>query len=243
MAFLGIGLGQILAVSTQPLFNRSVLLILFAILGHQFLTIYARQYRRTAEASGGKAPPEARLVTGFFGAVLCPFGLLLFGLLSFRDVPWILPILGSSFFGAGMVYAYTGTFTYLVEYVCRSLLHETELMGDSAYRPVAASALASNSFLRSAFAAGFPLYVPLSFRYGGSLTGLEIREPDVCAPRAGWRYMPSWRAHGSLRSITVHLSPCWSTATGTLSACCIVGPDASIWSAQPVSPRVTSRAQ
>ena len=29
----------------------------------------------------------------------------------------------------------------------------------SAYRPVAASALASNSFLRSAFAAGFPLYV------------------------------------------------------------------------------------
>jgi len=28
----------------------------------------------------------------------------------------------------------------------------------SAYRPVAASALASNSFMRSAFAAGFPLF-------------------------------------------------------------------------------------
>lgn len=54
---------------------------------------------------------------GFYGAVLCPLGLLLLGLLSFREVPWILPILGSSFFGMGMVYSYTSTFTYLVEWV------------------------------------------------------------------------------------------------------------------------------
>jgi hypothetical protein len=76
-----------------------------------------RQYRKSAQANGGKAPPEARLIAGMFGAFLCPFGLLLFGLTSFRDVPWIIPILSSSFFGVGMVYAYTSTFTYLVEYV------------------------------------------------------------------------------------------------------------------------------
>jgi len=35
------------------------------------------------------------------------------------------------------------------------------LADNSAYRPVAASALASNSFMRSAFAAGFPLYVTI----------------------------------------------------------------------------------
>jgi uncharacterized membrane protein YedE/YeeE len=47
--------------------------------------------------------------------IACPLGLLLLGLLSFENVPWILPILGSLFFGVGMVYSFTSTFTYLVE--------------------------------------------------------------------------------------------------------------------------------
>ncbi|KAL7424205.1 hypothetical protein Q5752_001791 [Cryptotrichosporon argae] len=123
LAFLGIGLGQVLAVASQAYFNR--------------------EYRRVAAASpDGKAPPEARLTIGKYGAVLGPLGLLLFGLTSFRTVHWIVPILMTSAFGAGMVLAFTGVFTYLVD----------------AYRPVAASALASNSFMRSAFAAGFPLF-------------------------------------------------------------------------------------
>ena len=37
------------------------------------------------------------------------------GLLSFKQVPFILPIIFSAFFGWGMVYSYTATFTYLVE--------------------------------------------------------------------------------------------------------------------------------
>ncbi|GFZ43023.1 hypothetical protein JCM24511_00741 [Saitozyma sp. JCM 24511] len=123
LCFLGIGLGQVLAVLSQPLFHR--------------------HYRQiAARSTDGIAPPESRLIPGFFGVIACPLGLLLLGLLSFDNVPWILPILGSLFFGVGMVYSFTSTFTYLVD----------------AYRPVAASALASNSFLRSAFAAGFPLF-------------------------------------------------------------------------------------
>ena len=55
---------------------------------------------------------------------------------------WIVPILGSIPFGTGIAFVFTGTFTYLV----------------TAYRPIAASAMASNSALRSAFAAGFPLF-------------------------------------------------------------------------------------
>lgn len=54
-----------------------------------------------------------------------------------------------------MVYAYTSTFTYLVD----------------AYRPVAASALASNSFLRSAFAAGFPLFGNQMYEKLGAVGG------------------------------------------------------------------------
>jgi hypothetical protein len=123
LAFLGIGAGQLIAAGTQPYFNK--------------------QYKATAARSpGGIAPPEARLVVGMYGAVLCPLGLLLLGLTCFANVHWIVPIILSSFFGWGMVYAYSSTFTYLVD----------------AYRPVAASALASNSFLRSTFAAGFPLF-------------------------------------------------------------------------------------
>lgn len=90
-----------------------------------------------------------------YGAVLAPLGLLLFGLTSFPNVPWIIPILSTMFFGMGMVYAYTSTFTYLVD----------------AYRPVAASALASNSFLRSAFAAGFPLFGNQMYEQLGAVGG------------------------------------------------------------------------
>lgn len=114
-----------------------------------------RKYRQTVIACGGAAPPEARLVAGMYGAFLCPLGLLLFGATSLPNVPWIIPILSTIFFGMGMVYAYTSTFTYLVD----------------AYRPVAASALASNSFLRSAFAAGFPLFGNQMYERLGAVGG------------------------------------------------------------------------
>lgn len=45
-------------------------------------------------------------------------------------------------FGTGVIYAYMSIWTFLVH----------------AYRPHAASAMAGNSFVRSAFAAAFPLF-------------------------------------------------------------------------------------
>jgi len=123
MAFLGIGVGQLIAAATQPYFNYL--------------------YRKHAARSpGGIAPPEARLVAGMYGAILAPLGLVLLGATCEKHVHWIVPIIMSSFFGWGLIYAFSSSFTFLVD----------------AYRPVAASALASNSFLRSTFAAGFPLF-------------------------------------------------------------------------------------
>ena len=101
-----------------------------------------RKYRRDGAANSGVAPPEARLPMGKYGAIACPVGLLLFGLTSFRNVHWIVPIIFSSGFGMGIVFSYTAVLTYLVD----------------AYRPVAASALASNSFLRNITAGAFPLF-------------------------------------------------------------------------------------
>ncbi len=70
---------------------------------------------------------------------------------TYRSVPWIVPIIASVPFGSGMFYVYTSVFTYLV----------------TAYRPIAASAMAANSALRSSFAAAFPLFArPMYVRLG-----------------------------------------------------------------------------
>ncbi|OXG97628.1 hypothetical protein C345_02003 [Cryptococcus neoformans A2-102-5] len=122
LAFIGIGLGELFAIVVQLLLR-----------GH---------YRHVALSHGGTAPPEVRLVPGMYGALIAPLGLLLLGTTSLPKVPWIIPILGSTFFGCGLVLALSSTFTYLID----------------AYRPVAASALSSNNFLRAVFACAFPLF-------------------------------------------------------------------------------------
>lgn len=54
----------------------------------------------------------------------------------------MVPIVSSLPFGSGTFFIFTSVFTYLV----------------TAYRPIAASAMAANSALRSSFAAAFPLF-------------------------------------------------------------------------------------
>ncbi|KAG5350458.1 hypothetical protein C0989_010956 [Termitomyces sp. Mn162] len=70
---------------------------------------------------------------------------------TYPRVPWIVIIIASIPFGAGIYFVFTSTFTYLV----------------TAYRPIAASAMASNSALRSAFAAVFPIFArPMYLKLG-----------------------------------------------------------------------------
>jgi hypothetical protein len=60
---------------------------------------------------------------------------------TYKQIHWIVPIIASVLFGTGICFAFTSTFTYLVV----------------AYRPVAASAMAGNAFIRALFAFTFPL--------------------------------------------------------------------------------------
>jgi hypothetical protein len=87
---------------------------------------------------------------------------------TYRKVHWIVPIIASIPFGMGSILAFTSTFTYLVV----------------AYRPIAASALASNSFLRSTFAAAFPLFAPAMYHRLGTVgaTALLAGLATVMAP-------------------------------------------------------------
>ncbi|KAG5730017.1 hypothetical protein E4T56_gene20192 [Termitomyces sp. T112] len=131
LTFLGIGLGMILAISSQPYWNR-----LFA---HE------------ADRHRGQPPPEVRLLMGKLGGVLVPVGLFWMAFSTYPRVPWIVIIIASIPFGAGIYFVFTSTFTYLV----------------TAYRPIAASAMASNSALRSAFAAVFPIFArPMYLKLG-----------------------------------------------------------------------------
>ncbi|KAG2353275.1 MFS general substrate transporter [Suillus spraguei] len=126
LAFIGIGLGNILGLATQPLWKQGV--------SSFSLALYARE---TAKYNGDP-PPEMRLIMGQVGAILVPVGLFWLAFTTYPQVHWIAPIIASVPFGAGVYFVFTSTFTYLV----------------TAYRPIAASAMASNSALRSAFAAG-----------------------------------------------------------------------------------------
>ncbi|KAF9446914.1 MFS general substrate transporter [Macrolepiota fuliginosa MF-IS2] len=122
LGFLGIGVGMVLGLLTQPYWNRF--------------------YKRTSVENGGVLPPEARLYMGQVGAICVPVGLFWLAFTTYPAVPWIVPVLASVPFGCGIYFVFTSTFTYLV----------------TTYRPIAASAMAANSAMRSTFAAVFPLF-------------------------------------------------------------------------------------
>ncbi|KZV61185.1 MFS general substrate transporter [Peniophora sp. CONT] len=121
VCFLGIALGMILALASQPYWNRR-----------------ARRYRELY----GEPPPEASLVMGQVGGVLVALGLYVMAFTTYKSVSAAGPIIGSIPFGAGAFFVFTSSFTYIV----------------STYRPIAASAMASNTAMRCCFAAGFPLF-------------------------------------------------------------------------------------
>jgi len=110
-----------------------------------------RLFAREAAKHGGRAPPEVRLIMGQVGGVLVPAGLIWLAFTTYPHVHWVAPIIASIPFGSGVYFVFTSTFTYLV----------------TAYRPIAASAMASNSATRSVFAAAFPLFAgPMYKRLG-----------------------------------------------------------------------------
>ncbi|KXN89076.1 putative drug/proton antiporter YHK8 [Leucoagaricus sp. SymC.cos] len=148
LGFLGIGLGLILGLATQPYWNRF--------------------YTRVTEANEGQLPPETRLYMGQVGAICVPVGLFWLAFTTYPSVPWIVPIIASIPFGTGIYFVFTSTFTYLV----------------TTYRPIAASAMAANSAMRSTFAAVFPLFAGAMYKRLGTVgaTALLAGLTTIMAP-------------------------------------------------------------
>ncbi|KAK7221364.1 hypothetical protein V2G26_009367 [Clonostachys chloroleuca] len=97
---------------------------------------------QSAAAKCGAAPPEARLPPAIVGSVFVTVGLFWFAWTNCPGVHWIVSIIASGFFAAGMVLVFVGIANYLID----------------SYVIYAASVLAANTIIRSLFGAAFPLF-------------------------------------------------------------------------------------
>ncbi|KAK3905044.1 major facilitator superfamily domain-containing protein [Staphylotrichum tortipilum] len=127
LTFMGLLVAMVIACLTTPFWTG---------LRHRMVA------KRLRETGVLKDEPEDQLPPVIFGAPLITGGLFWFGFTTYPGIHWIVPIIGSGFFGLGMSLAFTGIFTFLVD----------------AYPRYAASALASNALVRCTFAAAFPLF-------------------------------------------------------------------------------------
>ena len=104
------------------------------------------RYKRAEDAGIAKgeigAPPEARLPPAMIGSVCIPIGLFIFAWTNYPSIHWIVCIIFTAPFGFGMVLVFLSIMNFLID----------------AYTIYAASVLAANSVLRSAFGAVFPLF-------------------------------------------------------------------------------------
>ncbi|KAI8628603.1 major facilitator superfamily transporter [Xylariaceae sp. FL1651] len=116
------------------------------------------RYRKICEANGGAPVPEARLPLALIGSILLPIGLFTFAWTNGPEIPWIVPIIASGIFGAGLVGVFLSCQNYLID----------------SYTIYAASVIAGSSILRSLFGAAFPLfttpmYDALGIHWGSSI--------------------------------------------------------------------------
>ncbi|KAI1815699.1 major facilitator superfamily transporter [Poronia punctata] len=118
-------------------------------------------YQRKLAANNGIPIPEWRLPIVIAGGVSFTAGIFWFGWTGYReDIHWIVPAASGILSGFGLLTIFLQSLNYLVD----------------AYLMFAASAIAANTFLRSLFGAGFPLFATYLFNgiginYAATLLG------------------------------------------------------------------------
>ncbi|KIW52900.1 hypothetical protein, variant 1 [Exophiala xenobiotica] len=108
--------------------------------------------------SGGKVAPELRLPPMMFGSFLFSSGMFLTGWTADPKFHWIAPVIGLYMTGLGFFTIFQAALNYLVD----------------TFQRYAASAVAANTFLRSCFAAAFPLIVTPLYDHVGIPWGTSI---------------------------------------------------------------------
>lgn len=101
-------------------------------------------YNKAFHAAGDRAVPEKRLPPMMLGSVLFAGGQFITAWTAEpQTAPWIAPVIGLYLMGCGFNTIFQAALNYLVD----------------TFRQYSASAVAANTFLRSMFAAGFPLAI------------------------------------------------------------------------------------
>lgn len=105
---------------------------------------FEKRFNRVMEANGGRPVPEERLPPMMVGSFLFTIGLFWVGWTGSypEHVHWIVPTIGSAFIGLGLITIFLPCINYIID----------------CYLFYAASAMAGNTLLRSAFGAAFPLF-------------------------------------------------------------------------------------
>ncbi|GME90563.1 unnamed protein product [[Candida] boidinii] len=107
-----------------------------------FQPIFTKLYHKAIANNNNIAKPEFRFPILMFGGLILPISLFIMSWVCYPNLHWIGMIIVSAVYGIGTCLAFAGIFTYTVQ----------------AYKLYAASAIASNSFVRSFMAGAFPLF-------------------------------------------------------------------------------------
>jgi len=144
LAYLGLGLGFLAATLFGARISDQI-------------------YHRLAARNGGQGKPEMRVPALIFGSFFAPIGLFWYGWSAEAKIHWIMPIIGTTIYGFGLMTTFLPIQLYLVDTFT-----------------YAASALAAASVFRSLLGFVFPLfgeqmYARLGYGGGNSLlAGLAI---------------------------------------------------------------------
>ncbi|CAI6337640.1 unnamed protein product [Periconia digitata] len=108
-----------------------------------FIIVYMTKtrYARLLERDG-KVVPEERLIPMMIGGFLFPLGMFWFAWTSNPNITWVPQVLAGIPIGAGIFMIFLQGFNYIID----------------VYLMYANSAIGANTFIRSAFGAGFPLF-------------------------------------------------------------------------------------
>lgn len=131
-----------------------------SLVGQYTLDFFMKRHIKKQLAKNGRLQPEDQLPPLVVGGFLLSIGLFWYGWSVEYRIHWIVPIIGTSFCGIGIIFFFIAVQTYLVE----------------AYTIYAASALAANTVVRCIFGLTIPLagphlYSRLGLGWGNTLLG------------------------------------------------------------------------
>ncbi|KAI5960808.1 uncharacterized protein KGF55_004378 [Candida pseudojiufengensis] len=129
-------------------------------IGGVILILFEIRYNKKTVENGGKIVPEERLPPMIIGGFVFVIGMFWVGWTGNYKTNYWAPVIGVSFIGAGLMLIFLPCFNYIID----------------CYLLYAASALAANTFMRSAMASAFPLFsrqmfVNLGIQWASTLLG------------------------------------------------------------------------